>query len=253
MHARRSAIEDMGMDHGRNIYQSSRVIIWVITEIFGEAFRVRLSTKIYRKRSRVIANQPPRSSQLFDLTSEFKKNGYKMVTIWSFGEYGSGRQICKSLKTWCPGPESNRHGAKLQGILSPLCLPIPPPGHEDWVHIEWGENVGGDDRIWTGDKGFADLRLTTWLRRRIKNKRAGIETSALCYGSYGAGNGIWTRDPRLGKAMLYHWAIPALLSLYYCLTIWCQILTSFPEWRKLPRKAFNVKQIMNEARNLLFG
>lgn len=26
----------------------------------------------------------------------------------------------------------------------------------------------------------------------------------------GAGKGIWTLDPRLGKAMLYHWAIPAL-------------------------------------------
>ena len=25
----------------------------------------------------------------------------------------------------------------------------------------------------------------------------------------GAENGIWTRDPRLGKAMLYHWAISA--------------------------------------------
>ena len=31
---------------------------------------------------------------------------------------------------WCPGPESNRHGAKLQGILSPWRLPIPPPGQE---------------------------------------------------------------------------------------------------------------------------
>ena len=26
----------------------------------------------------------------------------------------------------------------------------------------------------------------------------------------GAGDGIWTRDPCLGKAMLYHWATPAL-------------------------------------------
>ena len=29
---------------------------------------------------------------------------------------------------WCPGPESNRH-ALLRGILSPVRLPIPPPGH----------------------------------------------------------------------------------------------------------------------------
>ena len=30
---------------------------------------------------------------------------------------------------WCPGPESNRHGVLHRGILSPLRLPIPPPGH----------------------------------------------------------------------------------------------------------------------------
>ena len=28
---------------------------------------------------------------------------------------------------WCLGRESNPHGDKRQGILSPLCLPIPPP------------------------------------------------------------------------------------------------------------------------------
>ncbi len=29
----------------------------------------------------------------------------------------------------CPGPDSNRHGRYSRGILSPLRLPIPPPGH----------------------------------------------------------------------------------------------------------------------------
>ncbi len=38
------------------------------------------------------------------------------------------------------------------------------------------------------NKGFADLCLTTWLRRQ--------EVS-------GAGNGIRTRDPQLGKLLLY--------------------------------------------------
>jgi hypothetical protein len=38
----------------------------------------------------------------------------------------------------------------------------------------------------------------------------------------GAGNGIWTRDPRLGKAMLYHWAIPAQLQSFRGLEFyWC--------------------------------
>ena len=29
---------------------------------------------------------------------------------------------------WCPGPESNRHAFKGPGILSPVRLPISPPG-----------------------------------------------------------------------------------------------------------------------------
>ena len=31
-------------------------------------------------------------------------------------------------KIWCPGPESNRHGMLSRGILSPLRLPVSPPG-----------------------------------------------------------------------------------------------------------------------------
>ena len=29
---------------------------------------------------------------------------------------------------WCPGPDLNRHDRNDRGILSPLCLPISPPG-----------------------------------------------------------------------------------------------------------------------------
>ncbi|MBP2654077.1 MAG: hypothetical protein H6Q73_1646, partial [Firmicutes bacterium] len=43
-------------------------------------------------------------------------------------------------------------------------------------------------RFELGNKGFADLCLTTWLCRLIT----------------GAEDEIRTRDPRLGKAMLYH-------------------------------------------------
>lgn len=49
---------------------------------------------------------------------------------------------------------------------------------------------GGGNRIWTGDKGFADLCLTTWLCR---HKYIGAE------------DGIRTRDPHLGKVVFYHW------------------------------------------------
>ena len=33
----------------------------------------------------------------------------------------------------CLGPELNRHGAKPQRILSPLCLPVPPP-RQHWFN-----------------------------------------------------------------------------------------------------------------------
>ena len=35
--------------------------------------------------------------------------------------------ILNSKLKWCLGPESNRHGIRYRGILSPLRLPIPPP------------------------------------------------------------------------------------------------------------------------------
>jgi hypothetical protein len=47
--------------------------------------------------------------------------------------------------------------------------------------------AGGDDRIRTGDGGFADPCLTTWPRRPIK----------------GAEEEVRTLDPLLGKEVLY--------------------------------------------------
>ena len=47
---------------------------------------------------------------------------------------------------------------------------------------------GGGTQIRTGDKGFAVLCLTTWLCRRFAD---------------GAEDGIRTRDPNLGKVVLY--------------------------------------------------
>ena len=38
---------------------------------------------------------------------------------------------------WCPEPDLNRHDRNDRGILSPLCLPISPPGQGD--EIEGGE------------------------------------------------------------------------------------------------------------------
>ena len=49
----------------------------------------------------------------------------------------------------CPGRDLNPHEHMVQGILSPLCLPIPPPGRS--------EAPSGFEPL---HKGFADLSLS---------------------------------------------------------------------------------------------
>ncbi len=63
------------------------------------------------------------------------------------------------LSIWYQRPDSNRHGQLARGILSPLCLPIPPLRQT---------NIGGDTRIRTGDEDFADPCLTAWRCRQKK-------------------------------------------------------------------------------------
>ena len=59
---------------------------------------------------------------------------------------------------------------------------------------------GGEARIRTGGKGFAGLCLTTWpLRRRYEKGRFENRPDACD----GADNGARTRDPNLGKVVLY--------------------------------------------------
>ncbi len=102
--------------------------------------------------------------------------------------------------------------------------------------------IGGDTRIWTGDRSFAGSCLTAWPYRRSVVKSlillivvvvpgAGFEPAhpngrgilsplrlpvspsgqrfAILLKNNGAGNEVRTRDPDLGKVVLYHWAIPA--------------------------------------------
>ena len=58
---------------------------------------------------------------------------------------------------------------------------------------------GGEARIRTGGKGFAGLCLTTWPLRRICKGPTLIGPGAY----NGADNGARTRDPNLGKVVLY--------------------------------------------------
>jgi hypothetical protein len=57
------------------------------------------------------------------------------------------------------------------------------------------------------NRGFADLCLTTWLRRRDspdRKKGSGLERPLFRERIDGAGDEIRTRDFHLGKVTLYH-------------------------------------------------
>ena len=71
-----------------------------------------------------------------------------------------------------------------RGILSPLRLPIPPPG-QYVIYEGWGRNR-------TGVHGFAGRCITTLPPSRIR-----------LLIKIGAGNETRTRDPNLGKVVLY--------------------------------------------------
>ena len=58
-----------------------------------------------------------------------------------------------------------------------------------WLKVTYKKLLEAAPRFELGDGGFAVLCLTTWLCRQMEN---------------GAEDEIRTRDPRLGKAMLYH-------------------------------------------------
>ena len=72
--------------------------------------------------------------------------------------------------------------------------------HKKWTPLGRPPQVyGGEARIRTGGKGFAGLCLTTWPLRRICKGPTLIGPGAY----NGADNGARTRDPNLGKVVLY--------------------------------------------------
>ncbi len=55
----------------------------------------------------------------------FRRRPQYSLSLWP----GMGGFFARNSNRRCPGPDSNRHGRLTnRGILSPLCLPIPPPG-----------------------------------------------------------------------------------------------------------------------------
>ena len=99
--------------------------------------------------------------QIYDYSSTDYRNSHTKVTIrcYEHGDFqqtptahisGQGCPVCGNrdrldrnrcpgprkthkymfllIFEWCPGPDLNRHDLNGRGILSPLCLPISPPG-----------------------------------------------------------------------------------------------------------------------------
>ncbi len=79
-----------------------------------------------------------------------------------------------------------------RGILNPLCLPIPPSGLR----------FGGASRSRTEVDGFA-IRCMATLPTRL--------TLMLLLNRFGAGNETRTRDPDLGKVVLYQLSYSRIL------------------------------------------
>src|SRR5690606_3235478 len=58
------------------------------------------------------------------------------------------KAACKAAacKRWCPRPESNRYALR-RGILSPLCLPVPPLGHGVELYLNNRQGAPPDSAV----------------------------------------------------------------------------------------------------------
>ena len=69
----------------------------------------------------------PRGAALNTLSRNHLSRGATLKSVALRAVQTVACSLCRAQK-WCPGPGSNRHGCLVRGILSPLCLPISPPG-----------------------------------------------------------------------------------------------------------------------------
>ena len=56
---------------------------------------------------------------------------------------------------WCPRPDLNRYRRNVRGILSPLCLPISPPGHnpKNSIKTKMLKMIENLMKKWSGKRG----------------------------------------------------------------------------------------------------
>ena len=96
-------------------------------------------------------------------------------------------------------PEAGIEPARRErrGILNPLCLPISPLRHRNRYQVRVRAcQYGGTFRSRTGLNGFAIRCITALLTRHAKERNSLLS-------EFGAGNETRTRDPDLGKVVLY--------------------------------------------------
>lgn len=104
-----------------------------------------------------------------------KKKPRKSLTLRGFSEY------CGSCRNnfWCPGPDSNRHALR-RGILSPLRLPVSPPGLVGIALIFPCANAAqrcGKRELWPKSRSRASCRLACRHRRHsqtVRENRASV-------------------------------------------------------------------------------
>ena len=107
----------------------------------------------------------------------------------------------------CPGPDSNRQGPiRIRRILSPLRLPISPPGRSRSGKWRPGSESNRRTRLCRPlHDHSATWPLTSRNRRQLSVRCRKNKTSACprFRRKSGAGNETRTRDPDLGKVVLY--------------------------------------------------
>lgn len=129
----------------------------------------------------------PQQLIFMDILSQINKNQQQINSINSFkksGNYVETFSLFPNKKKKTPSPVKcwgyfdtggrGRTGTTLRSLdfESSASANSATPAYHKYYKLFLNSNQanGGANRIWTGDEGFADLCLTTWLWRHINFK-----------------------------------------------------------------------------------
>ncbi len=83
-----------------------------------------------------------------------------------------------------PEPESNRHDRNGHRILSPACLPVPPPGHRHCKNWSGRRDSNPRPRPWQGRALPTELLPHLCFRHELFQKRRKDKNSPINYTSF---------------------------------------------------------------------